>query len=316
MYSLGRILLSITLLLIGMASFVASDVQAQQLAPATITQYAITTVDGKVVREAPLMVGATYKISFTVEVAAGLKEMCVLKTYLDRAAGSDRFWTLKNDYAGIDADSWQPGNSTLGFDAVSGSAQLELIGSVPENYVTEILSNGQNLHVAKDIAMIELSLASGQVIGDVKLEAIDSSIEDYRSLLSEKKELLAEMNADPAYTRLAEALITSSEAQASVGYLETATETLKAIPNSGWANPQASTSYQWIIIGILAVAAVVCGFFLIKARNEAGFIKRQTDGQAKRLQILALKAKRIGDSSLTESLEQVSKELQQAGGGS
>jgi len=311
-----RILYFVSFLLVSFSSFGLVSAQDKQLVPATITNVEVTTVDGKSVKDTPLMAGATYKVTFSIEVAAGLKEQAILKTSLTRAPDSDRFWTLKGDYSGIDAMSWQPGQSTLYFDAILGKAQLELEGSVPEDYVAETLSTGEVLHVSKGISILELSLESGTVVSDIQLEVIDGSIEEYRSVLSAKNELLADINADPAYASLVEALVASAEAQASVGYTDFALETLKAIPNSGWVSPRASSSYQWIIVGVLAVIALTLSFLLIKARSETGFIKRQTDGQAKRLQILALKASRIGDSGLTEGIEQVRKELQESAGGS
>ena len=128
--------------------------------------------------------------------------------------------------------------------------------------------------------------------------------------------MVQNMNADPGYVKLAQAVIASAESQAKVGYTDLAQNTLNTIPNSGWVKAQASTSYQWIIIGVLAVICVALVFLMMRARTEAGFVKRQTDGQAKRLQILALKASRIGDSALTEGIEQVRKELEQSAGGS
>jgi hypothetical protein len=232
------------------------------------------------------MAGGTYKISFAVQVAAGLKEQAVLRT------------------------------STLSFDAVPGTVQLVLEGSVPSDFVSETLSTGQTLHAAKQMAVLELAMESGAVVSDLKLEVIDGTIEEFRSVLNAKKQLLANMDADPAYVSLARAVVSSAEAQATVGYTDLATETLKAVPSSGWLKPQASTSYQWIIIGILAALTVLFAFLLARARTETGFIKRQTDGQAKRLQLLAMKASRIGDSTLTEGIEQVRKELQQSAGGS
>ena len=314
MCKMRRILFFISFLLLVFSSFRA--VSAQGLAPATITDVVVTTIDGKSVKDTPLMTGATYRVIFTIEVAAGLKEQAVLKTSLIRAPNSDRFWTLKGDYAGIDATSWQPGQSTLSFDAVPGTAQLELEGSVPEEFVTETLSTGEVLHISKEIGLLELSMESGAVVSDFKLEVIDSSIEEYRSILDEKKQLIENMDADPAYASLVDALVASADAQASIGYTDFALETLEAIPDSGWVAPRTSSSYQWIIVGVLAVIAAALAFLLIQARNEAGFIKRQTDSQAKRLQILALKASRIGDSNLTEGIEQVRKELQQSAGGS
>lgn len=304
-----------SVLLVGVVAFGSTRADAQQIAPAVITAFEVSTLDGKPVGDAPLMAGATYKVSFTIEVAAGLKEKGVLKTSLIRASGSDRFWTLKGNYPGIDSASWQPGQSTFLFDAVGGKAQLELEGSVPADFVSENLPNGQELHLSKKIVILELSLESGPVIGDRQLEVIDSYIEEYRNTLSAKKELLEDMVADPAYADLVKALVASAEAEANVGYTDLALETLKVIPDSGWVGLRGSTSYQWIIVGILAVVMVVSILLLARARTETGFLKRQTDGQAKRLQILAMKASRIGDSALTEGIEQVRKELEQSAGG-
>lgn len=315
MHMLRRFGLLLSLLLVGLTTLVPAYAYAQQLAPATITNTQVTTVDGKAVKDAPLMAGGTYIVNFTIEAAAGLKEKAVLKTSLLRASGSDRFWTLKGTYAGIDASSWQPGQSTITFDAVPGTAQLQLQGSVPQDYVSQT-SNGEALHTAKDIPLLELSLESGTVISALKIEVIDSSIEAFRSALSSKKLMVQNMNADPGYVKLAQAVLASAESQAKVGYTDLAQNTLDTIPNSGWVKAQASTSYQWIIIGALALICIALTFFMMRARTEAGFVKRQTDGQAKRLQILALKASRIGDSALTEGIEQVRKELEQSAGGS
>jgi hypothetical protein len=82
-------------------------------------------------------------------------------------------------------------------------------------------------------------------------------------------------------------MVASAEAEAKIGYTDLAMETLKSIPSSGWTQPSGSTTYLWIIIGILAVIAGASVFLLMRARSETGFLKRQTDSQAKRLQVLA-----------------------------
>jgi len=307
--------LLISLLLVSIIFLGSQAAWAQQLAPATITAFEVTTVDGKPVRDAPLMAGATYRVNFTIEVAAGLKEKCVLATSLLRSSGTDRFWTLKGSYAGIEPATWQPGQASFPFNAVEGTAQLVLEGTVPADYVSESLPSGQSLHLSKPLTLVGLSLESGAVVVDRQLEVIDSSIEEYRNSLNAKKLLLADTAADPAYSNLVKALVASAEAEANMGYTDLAMTTLKAIPASGWVEPRGSTFYQWIIIGVLALLAAMSVFMLLRTRGEMSFIKRQTDNQAKNLQILAKKASRIGDSALTAGIEQVRKELQQSAGG-
>ena len=290
-------------------------VSAQQLAPATITSFDISTVDGKSVKDAPLMVGSTYKVNFTIQVAAGLKEDCVMKTSLELAPSADRYWTLKGTYPGIDLESWHPAQPKFSFQAVEGTAQLELVGSVPADYVSQSLGDAGTLNLGKKISIIELSLASGTVIGDRQVEVVNTTIEEYLSALNAKKTLLTNTEADPAYSELVKSLITRAEAEAKIGYTDLAMGTLNSIPNSGWVKPQGSTLYQWIIMGVLAIISALFLFLLLKARSEIGFFRRQTDSQAQSLQILAKKASLIGDPSLSAGIQQLQKELEQTMGG-
>lgn len=308
-----RIFVSLLLVILFIVGFY--PVEAQQLASVSITDFEVTTLDGKPVRDDVLMAGTTYRVNFAIEAAAGLKERCILKTDLIRTFGLDRFWSLKASYAGIDSASWQPGQPTISFDAVPGKAQLALEGTVPENWVSETIDDGQVLHLAKNISLVDLSLESGTAVASRQLEVIDRSIEEYRNVLSSKNQLLANMDADPAFASLAKSMVASAEAEAKIGYTDLAMETLKSIPSSGWTQRHGSTTYLWIIIGILAVIAGASVFLLMRARSETGFLKRQTDSQAKRLQVLAMKASRIGDKTLTEGIQQVRKELEEAVGG-
>jgi len=309
------ILLSL-LILTGLLIPVSRSAVAQQLAPATITAFEVSTIDGKSIKDSPLMVGSAYKVNFTIEVAAGLKEDCVLKTSLERTSGMDRFWTLKGSYSGIDSESWQPGQPTLSFKAVEGTAQLELIGSVPADYLSKSPGEGEALNLGRKISIVELALESGTVVVNRQIEVVNSSIEEYLTALNAKKSLLVNMEAEPAYSELIKALIASAENEAKLGYTDLAIGTLNAIPNSGWPKPQASTFYQWIIVGILVVIAAVFLLLFMRVRSEIGFFRRQSDSQAKNLQILAKKASRIGDPSLTAGIQQMQKELEQSLGGS
>ena len=305
------------LLLAGLLALSAWPASAQELAPATITAFEITTIDGKAIKDAPLMTGGTYKANFTIEVAAGLKENCVLKTSLERASGMDRFWTLKGTYAGIDSKSWQPGQPSFTFQAIEGTAQLELVGTVPADYLSKDLADGQTLNVSKTLPILELSLASGTIVFDRQIEVVNNSIEEYRDALSARKQLLENTNADPAYTNLVQALISRAEAEANLGYTDLAMGTLNTIPSTGWVKlqNQASTVYPWIIVGVLAIVAAIGLFLYMKTRGKISYFRKQSDNQAKSLKILAKKASRIGDPSLTAGIEQMQKELDESTGG-
>ncbi len=284
---------------------------AQEVTAAQITAFEVIGPDGKTIGDEPLRAGAVYKVNLTVKVAAGINDRAVLKTNLVRPAGADRFWTLKVPYKGIDTNTWQPGLPELRFQAIEGEVNLELQGAVPADYVSTKLANDDVLHKAKSIALVELSLASGKVLETKGHEAIDNSIDAYRKALGTVNDSLKTAKADTKYVELVRSVTRQAQASGDNGYTERAVAILAAIPPAaGWAMPRGSSLFLWIIFAVLGVLALLFGFLTMRYRGETGLVKSQVDEQAKRLELLAAKANRIGDTQLGNDINKVKSELE------
>ncbi len=304
-----RTLFFTTLLSLMLGGVLVGHSVEAQVVPIKITSFEVTTLDGRSVGTQPLMAGATYQAAFTVQIAAGIKDQAVLKTGLSRTG--DRFWSLSGNYSGIDLSTWQPGQPEISFNTVEGKVQMKLQGSVPPNFVEVAAPNGETYHVSKPISLLRVSLPGGRVLEDKTQEVIDKPIEAYRALLSEKQKLLSENStADKRYVSLVAAMVASSETEADQGYVEGATNLLEAIPQSGWIGPQGSSSYLWIIVGALALIGVVLLLILLRSRSELEFARRSVDEEAKRLEVLASRARGIGDVKLSEEINKVRDNLE------
>lgn len=307
---LGLVLVSLVCVTVALVR-PADSVKAAAVAAAQVTSFKVTGPDGKVITTEPLRAGAVYTVDFVVNVAAGINDKGLIKTSLVRPQNADRFWTLKGTYAGIDTATWQPGQSQISFNAVAGDINLQLVGQVPADYVSTTLGNGDVVHVAKDITLIGLSLASGTALEDRALQVIDNPIDNYRQALSAANDLLKSSNADPRYAKVVSGIVEQAKAIGDSGYVARATALLAVIPAANdWIAPQGSTVLMWVIIGILVVLAALFLFMLMRARSEVNLMKSQADEQAKRLELLAAKATRIGDSTLGNDISKVKSELE------
>ncbi|MEE8470527.1 MAG: hypothetical protein V3S51_04285, partial [Dehalococcoidia bacterium] len=221
------VLCSVSGMLLGTAT-----TYAQGPSPAVISSYTITDVGGSDVTEGPLMSAATYTVSLEINIGFDLPDTRLsLSTAMDKVG--DVYWSLTNDFPGIDTATWQPGLATIEFDAVSGTAQFTVKGSVPSDFTTELLSNNDYLRFTESISLVELSLApDGALLDDLPVEVVDQDILDYRDMLDEKQSLLQNTAPDLTYAALASDVITFAENLSSKGYVEYASDLLNALPES------------------------------------------------------------------------------------
>ena len=300
-------LLVTLLLVVGLGVVRPQHVEAQ-VVPIIVASFEVSTLDARRVGSQPLMAGATYQVSFTLEIAAGVKDKATLKTAMTRTG--DRYWSMSGNYSGIDVKTWQPGQPEITFDTVEGKVQMKLQGSVPADFVEVDGPTGEEYHISKPISLLRVSLPGGRVLEEKSQEVIDKSIEDYRALLGEKQELLLNTGADRRYVALVESVVAASEIVAENGNTEGATDMLLAIPESGWIEPQQSSLYQWVIIGVLAAACAVLLLVYFRSRSEFEFARRRVDDEAKRLEVLSSRARGIGDSRLSEEIDKVRTNLE------
>ncbi len=306
-----RIFFHLTLVTMAVSAVLVRHQTAEaQVVPIKVASFEISTLDGRSVGTQPLMAGATYRVALTLQIAAGLKDNCVLTTGLSQTG--DHFWSLSGNYSGINVSTWQPGQPTISFNAtVEGNVQLTLQGSVPANFVEVAGPGGVKYHISKQMSLLKVSLSGGKVLEEKTQEVIDSTIETYRTLLSEKQKLLSENStADKRYVSLVKAMVDVSQQEAKNGDVASATDLLDAIPESGWIAPQGSSVYLWFIVGGLAIVAALLLLVFLRSRSEVEFTKRRADEEAKRLEVLASRARSIGDTRLSDEITKVKDNLE------
>ncbi len=202
-----------------------------------LKSYTIRDVSNTDVTGELLLAGDTYTVYFDVEVSTELPDTrLALSTSLEKA--EDVYWSLENEdeYTGVDTGSWQPGQSSIEFNAAKGVANFVLTGTVPINYTTEVLANGDSevtLHRVKTIPMVTLSLGTeGELLDQRTSEVVDQNILAYRQILTEKKSLLQGASADPTYSDLAQDILDIAETQGDQGFVATARALLNTLPGS------------------------------------------------------------------------------------
>lgn len=220
------------LIILLMSVLLISPSTANAQTAAVISNYTIESKDGGDVTDKPLMTGAIYTISFEVSLASTLQGTS-LSLYTPLEKVEDVYWSLVNNYTGVNTDTWQPGQNTIQFDAIKGIAEFTVTGKIPSTYTTEKLSNEDTLHFIKPISLVVLKLsASGESLNEITSEVKDETIAAYQTELNDKKSLLQTSGADPTYNALAQEIIDLAEELSGKGYIDAAISLLEKLPGT------------------------------------------------------------------------------------
>jgi len=303
----------------------AATTYAQPPSAAIISSYVIESEDGSNVTNDPLMAGGTYTVWFEVTVGVVPPDTKLsLSTPLKKVG--DRYWNLENEYEGVNTDLWQPGGRTIEFNAVPGTAQFTVEGSIPSDYTWTVLSTEEwaeddILHFTKPISLVELSLGAdvlSTVPRERPAEVKDQAILAYEQTLANKEFSLQQATtdpnaADPKYVKLVEDVMERADDLSDRGYVDDARALLDTLPISvsGFPIPVSEESFLPYLIGIivLAVILIVSVALLLRARANSSFIRQQVDEEAGRLDVLTVRISKI-DKQLGEDVEQVKEQLE------
>ena len=288
---------------------------AQTPSLAIIESYTIENVDGSDVTDGALMAGATYIVSLDINVSVDLANTTLtLATPLEKVKAT--YWSLENDYTGVDTETFQPGQSSIEFDIVKGVAQFTLTGSIPSDYTSEKLPNDDFLHFVKDITLVELSLGT-DVLAEISAQVKDQAIDTYQQMLTEKNNLLQTTTTEPKYAAFAGSVIDQAENLSNQGYVQNAIDLLDTIPStsSGLPTPisESSSAPYIIIIIVLAIIMIAFAALFLRARANSSFIRHQVDEEAGKLDVLSVKSSKI-DKQLARDIEHVKEQLERISG--
>ncbi len=302
--------LALTSILLFALSFPHSYSQAPT--PAIISEYKVKDPNGNDVTGQPLVAGGSYSITFAVTIGATLSDQILLSTKFDKVG--DRFWSLENNYPGVDTSTWQPGGSSISFRAVQGTARLTVTGKIPANVTMEKLKNDKIVHFPVKIPVLIVALQSTMGILDQKIVNVtDQTLIQYENTLKSKQTVLSSSQTLQQYLTLSQSVIERAQSLAQAGHVEEATELLGIIPATGLPTPPGVETTFLYIAAALGVVAALFAVMFVRANSNKSFIARQADDKAKKLDVLLVKATRI-DKGLASEIESIKKELEDLAG--
>ena len=278
-------------------------------APAVITSFTVLDPNGNDVTDEFLVAGGSYTINFEIEIGATLSDNILLTTSMEKSGNS--FWTLNNNYEGVETSTWTPGSQSITFQAIEGTAQFTLDGKIPEAITEkEIDDIGKTIHALELVPLLVMSLDSMEILDERTYTITDQTIISYDALLQSKTEKLDSISMDEKYNSLAFEIVSEAEYLTSFGLYDDAIQLLETIPDSDYPEPPRTTTLLIVSSIFLGITTVAFLLLFIRTRSSTSYLSSSVSEKADKLDLLLIKASRI-DRSLADDLETIKKELKE-----
>ena len=278
-------------------------------APAVITSFTVLDPNGNDVTDEFLVAGGSYTINFEIEIGATLSDNILLTTSMEKSGNS--FWTLNNNYEGIETSTWTPGSQSITFQAIEGTVQFTLDGKIPEAITEkEIDDIGKTIHALELVPLLVMSLDSMEILDERTYTITDQTIISYDALLQSKTEKLDSISMDEKYNSLAFEIVSEAEYLTSFGLYDDAIQLLATIPDSDYPEPPRTTTLLIVSSIFLGITTIAFLLLFIRTRSSTSYLSSSVSEKADKLDLLLIKASRI-DRSLADDLETIKKELKE-----
>ena len=278
-------------------------------APAVITSFTVLDPNGNDVTDEFLVAGGSYTINFEIEIGATLSDNILLTTSMEKSGNS--FWTLNNNYEGVETSTWTPGSQSITFQAIEGTAQFTLDGKIPEAITEkEIADIGKTIHALELVPLLVMSLDSMEILDERTYTITDQTIISYDALLQSKTEKLDSISMDEKYNSLAFEIVSEAEYLTSFGLYDDAIQLLATIPDSDYPEPPRTTTLLIVSSIFLGITTIAFLLLFIRTRSSTSYLSSSVSEKADKLDLLLIKASRI-DRSLADDLETIKKELKE-----
>ena len=278
-------------------------------APAVITSFTVLDPNGNDVTDEFLVAGGSYTINFEIEIGATLSDNILLTTSMEKSGNS--FWTLNNNYEGVETSTWTPGSPSITFQAVEGTVQFTLDGKIPESITEkEIGDIGKTIHASELVPLLVMSLDSMEILDERTYTITDQTIISYDALLQSKTEKLDSISMDEKYNSLAFEIVSEAEYLTSFGLYDDAIQLLETIPDSDYPEPPRTTTLLIVSSIFLGITTIAFLLLFIRTRSSTSYLSSSVSEKADKLDLLLIKASRI-DRSLADDLETIKKELKE-----
>ena len=278
-------------------------------APAVITSFTVLDPNGNDVTDEFLVAGGSYTINFEIEIGATLSDNILLTTSMEKSGNS--FWTLNNNYEGVETSTWTPGSQSITFQAIEGTVQFTLDGKIPEAITEkEIDDIGKTIHALELVPLLVMSLDSMEILDERTYTITDQTIISYDALLQSKTEKLDSISMDEKYNSLAFEIVSEAEYLTSFGLYDDAIQLLATIPDSDYPEPPRTTTLLIVSSIFLGITTIAFLLLFIRTRSSTSYLSSSVSEKADKLDLLLIKASRI-DRSLADDLETIKKELKE-----
>ena len=278
-------------------------------APAVITSFTVLDPNGNDVTDEFLVAGGSYTINFEIEIGATLSDNILLTTSMEKSGNS--FWTLNNNYEGVETSTWTPGSQSITFQAIEGTVQFTLDGKIPEAITEkEIDDIGKIIHALELVPLLVMSLDSMEILDERTYTITDQTIISYDALLQSKTEKLDSISMDEKYNSLAFEIVSEAEYLTSFGLYDDAIQLLETIPDSDYPEPPSTTTLLIVSSIFLGITTIAFLLLFIRTRSSTSYLSSSVSEKADKLDLLLIKASRI-DRSLADDLETIKKELKE-----
>ena len=237
-------------------------------APAVITNFTILDPNGNDVTDEFLVAGGSYTINFEIEIGATLSDNILLTTSMEKSGNS--FWTLNNNYEGVDTSTWTPGSQSITFQAVEGNAQFTLNGKIPEAITEkEIIEIDKTIHALELVPLLVMSLDSMEILDERTYTITDQTIISYDALLQSKKDKLDSTSMEGKYNSLALEIVSEAEYLTSFGFYNDAIQLLETIPDSDYPEPPSTTTLLIVSSIFLGITTIALALLFIRTRSRS-----------------------------------------------
>ena len=223
-------------LILSLLLFVTLVPHSFSQAPAVISSFQVLDPNGNDVTGESLVAGGSYTVKFTIEVGATLTDKILLSTNMEKSG--NEFWTLENNYQGIDTSTWTPGSQSITFQAVEGVAEFTLEGKISESITERELTEVQKtVHALAEERILILQLDSMDILDQRSYVITDQIIISYDQILTSKKNNIDSTSMEEKYKLLASEIISEAEYLTTFGFYDDAIKLLDTIPDSDYPDP-------------------------------------------------------------------------------
>ena len=317
--------LSVIILLALTTIIVISSAQVKAQTGSTtakwITSYTIADATGNTIAKldpttglvtvvAPISNNEELEVTLTITVATSdPSSSLTLTTGMAHSADLDHYW-VHDASDGYDIGSYDPNSPSFSFTQAAGALTISCYGEA-QGTVSTVTSNGITLHVPVSLSLITLTDPSGSTLDSITYNITDSSINNYNHLLSQEQSQLSHLqsqNVDPGYTQVFQNVITQSQALASAGLTDQATDMLNGLSTSAQPVGAGVTFIYIPLIAVFAVIAVLFIFMFMRTRSKVSYFHLVVEDQIKDLEGLTLRASKI-DRTMASNLDSVKDRL-------